>query len=86
MMDAKGMMYTFSVGRFSSGEIAEVFVSNGKRDSQSDIACRDLGIICSIALQFGAPIDVLRNALSRDPRGDALGPLGQVLDYITKRK
>jgi len=37
-------------------------------------------------LQFGTPIDVIRGALLRDPRGIASSPLGIALDLIAGRK
>jgi hypothetical protein len=39
-------------------------------------------VVCSIALQHGTPVDVIRRALPRDPRGIASSPLGITLDRI----
>jgi hypothetical protein len=39
-------------------------------------------VLCSLALQHGIPIDVIRHALMRDGRGNASGPLGAVLDKL----
>jgi hypothetical protein len=35
-----------------------------------------------LAFQFGCPLDVLRKALLRDPRGEASSPLGKALDFV----
>ena len=77
-----GMHFTATVARFDDGAVAEVFLSNGKVASQADVAARDSAVIASIALQHGAPLDVLRKALLRDSRGVASGPLGTALDLI----
>jgi ribonucleoside-diphosphate reductase alpha chain len=54
-------------------------------NSDSDIAAKDSPVVCSIALQFGVPVDVIRKALMRDSQGRASGPLGLALDLITER-
>lgn len=67
-----------------TGSLAEIFLSDGRAGSDSDAAARDSAVVCSIALQFGTPVDVIRKALLRDPRGLASRPLGQALDLIAK--
>ena len=74
--------YAATVSRFPDGTLAEIFISNGKAGSGSDTAAKDAAVVCSIALQFGVPLDVIRKALLRDPRGVASSPLGVALDQI----
>jgi hypothetical protein len=50
------------------------------------ILASDSAVLCSIALQYGAPLDVIRNALMRDPRGNASSPLGVVLDRLAEEE
>jgi hypothetical protein len=76
------LRYTATVSRFSDGRVAEVFLSNTKPSSQSDVNARDAAVAASLAFQFGCPLDVLRRALLRDPRGKASSPLGCTLDII----
>jgi hypothetical protein len=45
-------------------------------------AARDSAVVCSIALQFGIPVDTIRHALLRDARGIANSPLGAALDLL----
>ena len=79
----EGVNYKASVSRFdATGELAEVFLSTDKPGSTADTLARDIAVTTSIALQFGAPIDVLRNALTRQPNGSAAGPLGRLLDEV----
>lgn len=77
-----GLRYHATVSWFEDGTLGEVFVSNTKPSSQSDVNARDAGVAASLALQFGCPLEVLRRALLRDPRGKASSPLGAALDLI----
>ena len=36
----------------------------------------------SIALQYGAALDTMRHAITRDANGQASGPLGVALDLL----
>lgn len=46
------------------------------------MTAKDSAVVCSITLQFGVPIDVIRHALLRDTSGVASSPLGAALDFI----
>ena len=81
-IEASGRSYRCTISRFNDGRLAEVFLSNNKAGSDSDTAARDSAVVCSIALQFGVPLDVIRKALMRDARGRPSGPLGVALDLI----
>jgi ribonucleoside-diphosphate reductase alpha chain len=67
---------------FDDGSISEIFLSNTKPSSQSDVNARDSAVAASLALQFGCPLETLRRALLRDARGVASSPLGVALDLI----
>jgi ribonucleoside-diphosphate reductase alpha chain len=43
-----------------------------------------LSVVCSFALQYGVPLDVIRHALIRDGQGRPNGPLGVVLDLLAQ--
>jgi hypothetical protein len=79
---AGGLNYRATVGRSSSGELAEIFISNHKVGSQADTAAKDSAVVCSIALQYGVPLEVIRKALMRDGQGRPSGPLGVALDLL----
>jgi hypothetical protein len=80
--EANGLHYTCTCSKFDNGSLAEVFLSNTKPSSQSDANARDSAVAASLALQFGCPLETLRRALLRDPRGKASSPLGAALDLI----
>jgi hypothetical protein len=83
-LEVGGLHYVATVSRFSDGRLAEIFLSNHKSNSSADTAARDAAIACSIALQYGAPLEVIRQALCRDSQGRASGPLGTALDLIAE--
>jgi hypothetical protein len=81
-----GLAYTCRVSHFCDGKLAEVFLQSHKPGSQSDANARDSAVAASLALQFGCPVDVLRRALLRDPRGIASTPLGAALDSLAEEE
>ena len=85
-LEVAGSRYTCTVGRFSDGRLAEVFLSNHKSNSAADISARDSAIVFSIAVQCGADPEVIRRALSRNSQGHASGPLGTALDHLAPAK
>jgi ribonucleoside-diphosphate reductase alpha chain len=82
--ESHGQRYTASFSRFSDGRVAELFLQNSKPGSQSDANARDAAVMASLALQFGAPIEVLRGAVLRDSEGRPSTPLGRALNVIAE--
>jgi hypothetical protein len=81
-LECNGLAYLVTVSRFDDGRRAEIFLTNHKCGSTADTSARDSAIVCSIAMQFGADVDVIRRALCRDGQGGASGPLAAALDLI----
>jgi hypothetical protein len=81
-LECNGLTYLATTSRFADGRFAEIFISNAKCGSHSDSAAKDAAVVCSIALQHGVPVDVIRHALLRDAQGRASSPLGCALDLI----
>ena len=77
-----GLRYVCTVGRFADGMIGELFLSNHKLNSTADTSARDAAIVFSFAVQHGADLEKIRQALSRDSAGRPTGPLGAALDRI----
>jgi hypothetical protein len=82
VLECNGLRYLATISWFADGRLAEIFISNAKAGSHSDSAAKDAAVVCSIALQHGITIDVIRHALLRDSHGRASSPLGAVLDVI----
>jgi hypothetical protein len=80
--ECAGFRYVATVSQFPDGRLAEIFLTNGKCGSDSDVSARDAAVVASLALQHGVPVETLRKALMRDSLGRANGPLGTVLDLF----
>ena len=75
--------YLATVSYFpGTDRLAEIFLGNGRAGSDVDAAAKDSAVVCSIALQYGVPVETIRHALLRDSEGRAQSPLGAVLDLI----
>jgi hypothetical protein len=81
-LEVGGLRYTVSVSRYPDGRVAEIFLTNYKSNSAADTAARDAAIAFSFAVQHGADPELIRQALCRDSRGNASGPLGAALDVL----
>jgi hypothetical protein len=82
--ECNSLAYTATISVYPNGDLAEIFISNSKAGSQSDSAAKDSAVVCSIALQHNVPLDTIRRALLRDPRGKASSPLGAALDFVAE--
>jgi ribonucleoside-diphosphate reductase alpha chain len=80
--ECSGLRYTATASWFDDGRLGEVFVGNHRADSHADACAKDAAILASLALQYGAPLDVLRRALLRDSHGRPSTPIGCALDII----
>jgi ribonucleoside-diphosphate reductase alpha chain len=83
-LECNGLKYTATASWFDDGRLGEVFLGNHRADSHADACAKDAAILASLALQYGAPLDVLRKALLRDARERASTPIGVALDMLAK--
>jgi ribonucleoside-diphosphate reductase alpha chain len=81
-VEAQGLKFTATISRGADGTVQEIFLRNHKSGSDAGINAQDSAVVCSIALQYGVPLDVIRRALMRDARGVASSPLGVTLDTL----
>ena len=77
-----GADITVTAGYYADGRIGEIFITAGHANSALDVLASDAAIMASIALQFGAPLDVLRHAVKRNSQGEPSSPIGAALDRI----
>jgi Family of unknown function (DUF6074) len=85
-LEVADLPYTATIGRFPDGRVGEIFLNNHKSNSAAGTAARHSAIVCSIALQFGADVESIRNAVSGGSQGRASGPLGTVLDLLSRAR
>lgn len=76
--------WIIGIGRAGTDmQIQEIFINSGKSGTQIETVARDAAIIMSIGLQYGVPIEVLKNAVTRNTDGSPSGPMGAILDHLT---
>lgn len=80
--ECAGLAYVATIGRYPDGRLGEIFITNHKAGSHADCNARDAAVLASLCLQYRVPLEIIRKALMRDPRGKASGPLGEALDRI----
>ena len=73
----QGRRWTATIGRFSDGRIAELFLDAAKESPLVELA-QDSAIVASLALQSGCALKTLQHALS----GRHAGPLGTALALV----
>jgi hypothetical protein len=64
----------------------EIFINASRTPgTELDAMCRDAAILASLAIQYGAPIEVIRSALTRDPTGEASSIVGAIFDRLGRQ-
>jgi hypothetical protein len=79
-----GLDFTLAAGFYPDGRIAEIFLSSHKPRSPIEAIARDAAVTVSIALQFGADLETIRAALTRDYDGGPATLLGTALDALAE--
>jgi hypothetical protein len=79
-----GQSFSVGIGRNVDGAPVEVFVNAVKAGSSYDAIARDAGITLSIALQSGADLASIRNALTRSGDGSPASLLGALADMLAE--
>jgi len=84
-IEADGIRYFATVGYYDDARTdpGEIFLnSRSKLGSATDTAASDSAIVASIAMQYGVPLAILRDAVKRNDDGRPHGPLGAILDIL----
>lgn len=71
-------------GRYVGDGVKEIFVNLSEKSDNSllEVMLRDIAIMVSRELQHGSTPEDLAKSLTRDPKGAAAGPAGEVIDVI----
>jgi hypothetical protein len=77
-----GIKYYGTIGYNREGQISEIFLQAGRIGSGIEAIARDTAVAASLAFQYGCPVDVMRNAVTRLDDKSPAGPLGEFLDMI----
>jgi hypothetical protein len=79
-----GHSFTLTAGHYPDNRIGEIFISSNRAGSQVEAIARDAAVTASIALQFGADLQTIRAALTRDHDGGPATLLGAALDALAE--
>jgi len=77
-----GLGFTATAGFYPDGRVAEIFLSSHKPGSPIEAIARDAAVTVSIALQFGADLETIRQALTKDHDDGPATLLGAALDAL----
>lgn len=78
--------YHVTCGYYPDGRLGELFISTNKIGSAADAVARDCAILASIALQYGAPLDVIGHALTRESDNKPSTIIGAVADHLMEEQ
>lgn len=67
-------------GHSGSGRLAEIFLSTPKTGTSLDALARDAGLLFSLLVQHGCPVETILSALTRDNEGRPAGALGRAIE------
>ena len=81
----KNQPITATIGFYPDGNVGEIFVDVAKTGNDLAHIARDAAIVVSIALQFGAPVEAIRHAITRNSDGAPASIVGAVIDSISAR-
>lgn len=74
--------YAVTVGFYEDGTLGEVFISGGKSGEAVEAIARDGAVLLSLALQYGAQIENMASAITRDGQGQPSSIIGAVIDRL----
>ena len=73
---------TVTIGFYADGTPGEVFIDGCKTGNDIQSIARDAGVLLSLALQHGTPIEAIRHAVTRGASEEPASLLGAVVDSI----
>jgi hypothetical protein len=81
-IEALGLRFHATIGRYSNGAVGEVFLNNHRANSMAGILASDAAVLASLLLQEGYTPRQLLHSLMKDSAGRATSPIGVVLEAI----
>jgi ribonucleoside-diphosphate reductase alpha chain len=79
-----GHHFSLTFSCYHDGRPAEIFLSSRHVGSPLDAIARDAAVVTSLALQHGAPLATIRQALTKDHDGGPATLLGVSLEGINE--
>jgi len=85
-LNYNNLRHTVTLGRYPDGSIGEVFIDFEKSGMPLAAVARDGAILLSLALQYGATLENMRSAVTRDHNGVPTSIMGAVVDKLAEFK
>ena len=60
--------HTITLGFYDDGALGEVFINGGRSGEVVEAIARDGAVLLSLALQYGAELDNIKSAITRDDK------------------
>jgi hypothetical protein len=76
--------HVISVGYYDDGRVGEVFINGGKSGEVVEAIARDSAVLLSLALQYGASLDTIKHAITRDGQEQPQSIVGAVVDALAE--
>lgn len=78
--------HTITLGFYDDGTLGEVFINGGKSGEVVEGIARDSAVLLSLALQYGAELENIKSAITRDEQGAPSSIVGAVVDQLVDGK
>ena len=75
-------LFTVTVGFYPDGTPGEVFIDDCKTGNDIQSIARDAGVLLSLALQHGTPIETIRHAVTRGASEEPASIIGAIVDAL----
>lgn len=77
--DYGGLNFHCVVNCFGDGQPGEIFLDAGKVGTSAYVISDEAAVLFSLARQYGAPLQVIKDALPKLLNGHPAGPMGMAL-------
>jgi len=78
--------FQITVGYYPDDRVGELFIAGGKSGSDLEAIAREGAIMFSLAIQYGAPLDVVQRAILREQNGEPSTIIGAAIDRLMEEK
>jgi hypothetical protein len=76
--------HTVTAGYYDDGSLGEVFINSGRSGEPVEAIARDGAVVLSLALQYGADLQNIKTAITRDDQGAPTSVVGAVVDRLSE--
>lgn len=78
-------IHTVTIGFYDDNVTpGEVFINSGKSGEQVEAIARDGAVLLSLAMQYGARLETISKAITRNENGEPSTIVGAVVDRLMK--